>query len=546
MRALFICAHTRGIAHYAERAVAINSEYCKRWGYGLECETDDDKIIDGCEQRSSFWYYFKQLATNFGRPDVDWFVKLDCDAVCVNHQWDLEHWISGGDDIIWATDIGPDVMNAGVQLIRNTPVNQAFYQRVWEAAERVGRGQFKTGLWHEQTMLGAAFLLRGPAGPQIRVVSNATHKSFNCFHEDRMSDCIIFHDISKKRIPRFALRGDKVVMLASPVKEPVVSKPIAVVYYAYLVHNWEEMVAEQLRRLKSSGLYDAAKEIWIISCGGAAAGKLLSNMVAPDSKVHFQHTDHNLFEYWGLAKAKELAETGDWKILYWHTKGIANIYADMATKEVSERKVIGKKGWRNYLEYFCVDKWRDCVEALDTHDMAVAFYHHGNRWPWGNFWWATSDYLRTREAPVAGADRWYFEAWAVTAEPIPKIHEGKHLEFDFHTSDWPAFLYDGSLTGEHRLVLHKATYGSVDVQIDEGRPSSAKVLKVSDVTELLRQKLAEFGGRRLDTGVGNDSMGGDPDFGQPKMLKLWWSLDTQPDKTYYTAAMEGQHLLLEV
>lgn len=221
MRAFFLCAYTRAIAHYAAKAVAINRQYCERWGYGLRCDTDEEVILRECEGRSTFWYYFKMLAQEFGRADVEWFVKLDCDAVCVNHQTSLEHWLDRPEDLLFATDHGPDVINAGVQLIRNSEINRMHYQQVWEAAEVVARGQFKTGCWHEQTLLSAAIALRRDVAPKVQVVPNSVPLSFNCFEPSQLRECLIFHDIAKTHIPRLVERTAVVgyELAAEPVRE---------------------------------------------------------------------------------------------------------------------------------------------------------------------------------------------------------------------------------------------------------------------------------------------------------------------------------------
>lgn len=546
MRALFLCAYTKGIAYYAEKVVAINREYCKRHGYGLECETDSEKIVTGCEGRSTFWYYFKMLKEHFGRPDVDWFVKVDCDAFCVNHDRDLECWFGSGADIIWASDHGPDVMNGGIQLIRNNETNRRFYQQVWDAAERVNRGAWKTGCWHEQSMLSSAYCLKGDNGPQIKVVPNACRDSFDCFDEHLMGQCIIYHDITKKLIPRLVWRpGTRSYALAAEVvkAEPVAVKdaPIAVVYYAYLVNDWKALVTEQLAHLQTAGLYAAAKEVWLMTCGPKEAGEEFAKLfTAP--KFHHEHTTQNLFEYPGIAKVKELAETGDWKILYFHTKGISHL-----TKNMPAKQVASQCGWRKYLEHFTIEKWREAVEKLEEYDMVVPYYHHHLHHPPGNFWWATSAHLKTCEPPAA-VDRWYFEYWASTKGKNPKVYEGKHLGFNPYASDWPAWLYDGSrdLTGlEFEIV--EALYGSAGVLLEADWTLPASHEHAADMKSLLQSLLARNNGRKIHINVGNESMGGDPHFGAPKHLKLWWTLKgVEGEPVYHTDGIENWDLTLEL
>ena len=324
------------------------------------------------------------------------------------------------------------------------------------------------------------------------------------------------------------------------------SKDIAVIYYAYLVGDWEALVKEQLRRLRASGLYDAAKVIWIISCGGHAAGKLLSNMVDPDIRVHFAHSIANAAEYPPCAKAKELADSGDWNILYFHTKGVANTWLKQGSLEVSARKVIGKRGWRHFMEHFLIDKWRDCVAKLDSGDYDMVAAHYGNdHWPHGNFWWATSDWLKQCPPPIEGHTRWYYEGWATTSKPDPRVYEWKHLIFDFHTSDWPKWLYDGSRDlRDRRLLITGATWGPADVQIDEGRQMPVDNPQIMDVTAKV-EALVRADGRRLEVAASN-SVFGEAHQGAVKMLKVWWTLNVSGEPLYYTAACENYGIILEI
>ena len=329
-------------------------------------------------------------------------------------------------------------------------------------------------------------------------------------------------------------------------------KDIAVIYYAYLVGDWHTMLFEQLGRLLRSGLEEAAKEVWIVTCGipedGEGVRKAVEFMrVLPGTegtKYKFLHRSNNAAEYPPLAKAKELADSGDWNILYFHTKGVANTWLKQGSFEVSERKVIGKRGWRYFMEYFLIDKWRECVERLDDHDMVVA--HYGNdHWPHGNFWWASSDWLKQCPPPIEGHTRWYYEGWATTSKPDPRVYEWKHLIFDFHTSDWPKWLYDGSRDlKDARLIITKATWGPADVQIDEGRQMPVDNPQIMDVTDKV-QALVREDGRRLEVAASN-SVFGEAHQGAVKMLKVWWTLDKDGEPVYYTAACENYGIILEL
>jgi hypothetical protein len=57
--------------------------------------------------------------------------------------------------------------------------------------------------------------------------------------------------------------------------------------------------------------------------------------------------------------------------------------------------------WKHCMAYFNVEKWRDCVKKLEEgYDTTGVCLHENVRktkrkWYYGNFWWATSDYIKT-------------------------------------------------------------------------------------------------------------------------------------------------------
>ena len=569
MRAAFLCFYTPEVAHYAGPASKLNKMYCDRHGHEFICETDAAKIRRGLADRSIYWYYFKMLEEHWGDPKIDWFLKLDCDAAVVDQAFDLSKWTNGDHDLIYTTDVGPDRINAGVQLIRNAECCKQFYKRVWDAAEVVARGSFKTACFHEQTILSAAIALHGADHPKIKIVSNDTHGSFNGFYSSNLSKYFIFHDIKKRQArlePRkenpdkyFLGTASDAPVLApatpaqfdpSPAKPPAApmpkDAPVAVVYYAYLVNEWRALVAEQINHLKSSGLYDAATVVWVMSSGTQKDFEELKGMMAPHDKILLEHTANNSFELPGISKVKGLGDSGDWKILYFHTKGVANNFQDAASRKVSDLKVAGARSWRLFMEYFLIDRWKDCVKALDENDVVAAYYNHGDKWPYGNFWWATSAHIKTCEQPQ-GAGRWYFESWITTKGAQPRIHEFSHLELDFHVSEIPPWLYDGSRSMKNeKIVIVKAEYGSPTVQIDEGRPTPLEKPVARDVTEAISSAVNMADGRCLDFRVTNEALGGDPIYGVQKTLSVWWQLESDSAKTYHLAAMEGTNIKLEL
>jgi hypothetical protein len=87
----------------------------------------------------------------------------------------------------------------------------------------------------------------------------------------------------------------------------------------------------------------------------------------------------------------------DYKILYFHSKGV--------TKET-----LTSQSWRLMMEYFVIDKWKECAEYLNEYDCVGAEMNTVGPTLWsdgsltpndpipffaGNFWWANASYINT-------------------------------------------------------------------------------------------------------------------------------------------------------
>lgn len=75
------------------------------------------------------------------------------------------------------------------------------------------------------------------------------------------------------------------------------------------------------------------------------------------------------------------------RILYLHTKGVTRSH-QLVKKNVD--------AWVEYLDLYNIHKWKECVDALDTHDVAGGLYESSNPKHFsGNFWWANTNYIKT-------------------------------------------------------------------------------------------------------------------------------------------------------
>jgi len=196
------------------------------------------------------------------------------------------------------------------------------------------------------------------------------------------------------------------------------SNKIAIFYHVYQYEGWERLFYDQINSLIISGLYEACDFIHI---GVNGDQELPINL--PKFVLHYNND-------WSTEKdtLKSLHEfcfnNLDYKIMYFHTKGVATTYLYI-TK------------WRYYLEYFIIHRWKDCIQALNEYDIAGTEYMpysvlvnrdtgeydpEENPHYSGNFWWANSSYISQLDPNYLyledkGWIRFRSEFWIGTKQP---------------------------------------------------------------------------------------------------------------------------------
>ena len=185
---------------------------------------------------------------------------------------------------------------------------------------------------------------------------------------------------------------------------------IAIFYHIAQMGMSAFIYQQQLHRLYTSGLIEAADYIHF----GVNGDQELFN-VPEKAIIHY-----NQKEYWGTEKETLLSlkdfckENPEYKVLYFHTKG--------ATKDE-----LCVQSWRLMMEYFVIDKWKECVKQLDEYTCAgiqmcrvgPSIYPDGTikeENPTivyaGNFWWANASYVNTlRTKYIDDTCRYAVEKW---------------------------------------------------------------------------------------------------------------------------------------
>jgi hypothetical protein len=313
---------------------------------------------------------------------------------------------------------------------------------------------------------------------------------------------------------------------------------IGIVYHCYLVNNWKEIVIKQLTRIKNSGLYDAADLFFTtVNCEENLQDEF-KEILKDYNKIQIEFSENKHYEYPGLKKIKDLGnEYDDIKLLYFHAKGVSNKYIRKNQPEISEEKVKNIESWRECLEYFVIDKWKESIEKLNEFDNVGVTCYQG--WYWGNFWWSQSKHIKKcRELDFWG--RWDYEAWLNSYVENPKNFEW----FNFNFAPYVTFIdpnFYKSPMPSSKIILHKAEYGVGYFEIDEGYPDYPLNTN-KDVTEIVKAKLELENNERFNLRSDNETMQENPIINYRKFLFLNFSLENNLEKIYKIAFAEGSQI----
>lgn len=223
-------------------------------------------------------------------------------------------------------------------------------------------------------------------------------------------------------------------------------KKISVFYHAYMIENSSIMGCEQLRKIinpKWEGttiidynIFHYAYKLYIgvvdpqtpkskfamewLSrfCSFSSSKEAHSHMI---SKIDITVHEGNKEESDTMKMIAEYASTHpDEYVLYFHMKGITKLCA-------------ATEAWRRYMEYFVIEKWRDCITKLDEgYDCCGVMWNKDTPigdWPHfsGNFWWATTNYINTLEHSYLDHPWRYMREFWIGSNPDVKA-------FEFHNS----------------------------------------------------------------------------------------------------------------
>lgn len=152
----------------------------------------------------------------------------------------------------------------------------------------------------------------------------------------------------------------------------------------YCVNNCLELFTSTFDKMIQSNFLNSVENLFV-NLVGIDVNKYVDVVSAkhPKIKVSTNYTEHSgemdtLKMLWDFCQTKE-----NFNVLYLHSKG------------ASRPGNVNVKSWVDYMEYFLIEKWNQCVDALEHYDTCGVNLQDfpGNHYS-GNFWWANSSFIK--------------------------------------------------------------------------------------------------------------------------------------------------------
>lgn len=239
------------------------------------------------------------------------------------------------------------------------------------------------------------------------------------------------------------------------------SDKIAIFYHIYQENHWAELFEKQIIALQQSGVYDAADYIHF----GINGDKALPFKLIKVNSV--KRNDRPDFEAATLVDLHHFAlKNPDYKILYIHTKGTSwnkeKIEKDALYTLIKDTLLTNVNYWEQYMSYFNISRWRDCVSLLDEYDCVgteweddakvanktITTPHYA-----GTFWWANASYIAKLDL-----DFLYENTPWKKYQPEFWIGTGNPNYFNYYSSDKNKYLNPVLPEEYENLPVEKKVY----------------------------------------------------------------------------------------
>jgi len=164
---------------------------------------------------------------------------------------------------------------------------------------------------------------------------------------------------------------------------------IKVFSHAMDMMRGKEITLEQSKLLENTGLLDAADEVHMMLHFNEENFRWLEQRWENRTNVIYHDFDESYKEWYEATTSQYIQNMV-------HSTDEEFYVCHMTHKGVSHPDG-GHQNWRKYMQYWNIEKWRECVAKLDEgYDTCGAAFLNNPPHPFyaGNFYWAKTSYLR--------------------------------------------------------------------------------------------------------------------------------------------------------
>lgn len=164
---------------------------------------------------------------------------------------------------------------------------------------------------------------------------------------------------------------------------------IYIFYHLYCKNNGYDLFLKAFNKIKIYGLLNSVDKFFIVLVG-PDKNLIYEKLLNHDFKfnLHIGQKDYGEMDTLDLIYDISLKE--DFNLLYLHSKGASHLDRDLPAFILQNTNC-----WTDYLEYFCIKKYKRCIEKLKHYDICGVEWR-SKPYPHfcGNFWWVKSSYIR--------------------------------------------------------------------------------------------------------------------------------------------------------
>lgn len=322
---------------------------------------------------------------------------------------------------------------------------------------------------------------------------------------------------------------------------------ILVVFYAYLIGDWEDTLNVRLSRFKTSGLYDETTEFILVVTDHDNNPEKVKAFCNKFPKIKLEYYENNnLYEYYALNTVSDLASTyPNAGLLYFQLKGLTNIsLRNFRKKTPSLEKMKSAESYLEMLQHILIDDWRKCVSKLQENYSIVGANRIHAQW-YGNVWWANTGYLAKNKKFTFDPEkdsRWKCEMWLMIDNPTHFLPEVKFYEFfsfwaDNYYSTFPKSLYNGTDRTTLEFTIIKAYYGYFAEAQHEMSPVNIDYNIVYDVTEDIIEFFNTCDKSKIHIRKSYEDIFNGNYKNLDKRLKIYYQLNTEPNIVHVVSSI---------